>query len=335
MFTNCGGGGGGPSAPPSPPSFDIALDTTGLTISPGYSGTFNITLQPRNGFSGAVTVTISGFPQGVTATPASPFQLTGTTQKVTLTAASSTVTGNYAVSFQAKSGSLSASASMALQVEDLQAFFLSLASQELALDSGSSGSISFSVLNDGGALNYTLNLSVSGLPTGASASATPVTYIWRVANEHFVQGLYNDFLGRARCVARAAAGSEAWLEARARCSSSDFSSRNVSMSRFISVHCLRISAQAERRSSGTPADPPQRRNRGDGLDPGRVARSARFGAGPGAPPPLDDLRQHRATAAEEMADRTHRWHRADIALAAAVAALISPSPVLTEAGRTG
>src|SRR5437879_376944 len=170
MFTNCGGGGGGPSAPPSPPSFDIALDTTGLTISPGYSGTFNITLQPRNGFSGAVTVTISGFPQGVTATPASPFQLTGTTQKVTLTAASSTVTGNYAVSFQAKSGSLSASASMALQVEDLQAFFLSLASQELALDSGSSGSISFSVLNDGGALNYTLNLSVSGLPTGASGS---------------------------------------------------------------------------------------------------------------------------------------------------------------------
>ena len=98
---------------------------------------------------------------------------------------------------------------------------------------------------------------------------------------------------------------------------------------------LTEAGEAERRSSGTPADPPQRRNGGDGLDPGRVARSARFGAGPGAPPPLDDLRQHRATAAEEMADRTHRWHRADIELAAAVAALISPSPVLTEAGRTG
>jgi argininosuccinate lyase len=98
---------------------------------------------------------------------------------------------------------------------------------------------------------------------------------------------------------------------------------------------LTEAGEAERRSSGTPADPPQRRSGGDGLDPGRVARSARFGAGPGAPPPLDDLRQHRATAAEEMADRTHRWHRADIELAAAVAALISPSPVLTEAGRTG
>jgi hypothetical protein len=98
---------------------------------------------------------------------------------------------------------------------------------------------------------------------------------------------------------------------------------------------LTEAGEAARRSAGTPADPPERRNGGDGLDPGRVARSARFGAGPGAPPPLDDLRQHRATAAEEMADRTHRWHRADIELAAAVAALISPSPVLTEAGRTG
>jgi len=98
---------------------------------------------------------------------------------------------------------------------------------------------------------------------------------------------------------------------------------------------LTEAGEAERRSPGTPADPPERRNGGDGLDPGRVARSARFAAGPGPPPPLDDLRQHRATAAEELADRTRRWHRADTELAAAVAALISPSPVLTEAGRTG
>jgi acid phosphatase len=36
-----------------------------------------------------------------------------------------------------------------------------------------------------------------GLPeAGASAQATPLTYIWQQANERFVQSLYSDFLGR-------------------------------------------------------------------------------------------------------------------------------------------
>jgi hypothetical protein len=82
-----------------------------------------------------------------------------------------------------------------------------------------------------------------------------------------------------------------------------------------------------------PAQPPW--NGADGLDPGGVARAARFGGGPGAPPALDDLRRRRAGNAAALADRSRRWHRADIDLAAAVAALIAPerAPLLAEAGR--
>jgi argininosuccinate lyase len=97
---------------------------------------------------------------------------------------------------------------------------------------------------------------------------------------------------------------------------------------------LTEAGEADRPSSPTPAAPWERRKGGDGLDPAAVARAARFGAGPGAPPAFDDLRQRRATALAELADRTRRWHHADTELAGAVAALISPSPVLAEAGRT-
>jgi argininosuccinate lyase len=73
-----------------------------------------------------------------------------------------------------------------------------------------------------------------------------------------------------------------------------------------------------------------------GLDPGRVARAARFGGGPGGPPPLDDLRRRRADAVTELGDRVRRWQRADTELAAAVADLISSerSLVLAEARGT-
>jgi hypothetical protein len=82
----------------------------------------------------------------------------------------------------------------------------------------------------------------------------------------------------------------------------------------------------------TEEDQFTRRN-DDGLDPGAVARAARFGGGPGAPAPLDDLRHRRVAIAAELADRVRRWRRADIDLAAAVTDVISP--VMAEAGRTG
>ena len=66
----------------------------------------------------------------------------------------------------------------------------------------------------------------------------------------------------------------------------------------------------------------ERRNGGDGLDPVSVTRAARFGAGPGTPPALEDLRRRRANAAADLADRIACWRRADTTLAAAVAAMI-------------
>jgi argininosuccinate lyase len=95
-----------------------------------------------------------------------------------------------------------------------------------------------------------------------------------------------------------------------------------------------------RRSSRTPAVRQERRKALAELDPpDLVVRAARFGGGPGGPPALDDLRHRRAAIAAEMADRNRRWRRADLDLAAAVAALsggraAEPVVILAEAGHT-
>jgi hypothetical protein len=91
--------------------------------------------------------------------------------------------------------------------------------------------------------------------------------------------------------------------------------------------------EANRRSSGTPVVPQERRIGLDGLDPAAVARAARFGGGPGGPAPLDDLRHRRAAVATEMLDRLRRWRQAEADLAEAVASVIAgaPAPVLVEA----
>ncbi len=93
---------------------------------------------------------------------------------------------------------------------------------------------------------------------------------------------------------------------------------------------------ADLRSSRTPAVPQERRMEQDGIDPVAVARSARFGGGPGAPAAFDDLRQRRAAIAAELAGRLRRWREADIDLAAEVAELTAtePAAVLARAGRT-
>jgi argininosuccinate lyase len=67
------------------------------------------------------------------------------------------------------------------------------------------------------------------------------------------------------------------------------------------------------------------------LDPAEVARSARFGGGPGGPAALDDLRHRRAAIATDMLERHRRWRRADVELAQAVAAVTAP--VMAAAGQ--
>lgn len=114
-FSNCGGGSNTESTSP-PPSFSIQANPSGISIAPSSTTETNLTLQPQNGFSSTVTVTLTGLPTGVTSSPSSPFNLPPSGLTVMFSAASSVSTGNYSVTFQGVSGGSSSRATVSLTV---------------------------------------------------------------------------------------------------------------------------------------------------------------------------------------------------------------------------
>jgi len=114
FLTGCGGS----SSSTLPPTGDFSITASPASVSTQVGGTTTpvaVSLNALNGFTGPVTVTVSGFPDGISSSPASPFMLSsGTPQQVTFSAPAAA--GTFTVEFQAVSGTLSHSASATLTV---------------------------------------------------------------------------------------------------------------------------------------------------------------------------------------------------------------------------
>ena len=115
----CGGGSAVTQPPPPMPDFSLSLSTNSISISQGgTSSAVSVSINPGNGFTGNVKVTLSGIPAGVTSNPASPFDVAaGASTSVVFGAASNAATGNFTVPAQGSSGALSHSQTLALTVQ--------------------------------------------------------------------------------------------------------------------------------------------------------------------------------------------------------------------------
>ena len=85
---------------PASADFDISVSPSANTVLPGQSSTFNVTIAPRSGFNGPVTLTVgseSGFPTGITSGGFSPASITGSGSS-TLTMNTTTSAAPYALS---------------------------------------------------------------------------------------------------------------------------------------------------------------------------------------------------------------------------------------------
>jgi hypothetical protein len=76
------------------PSFALAVTPTLVSIPQGGSGAATVTLTRANGFAGAVNLSVSGAPSGLTVAP-SPASVTGDTATLNIAAALSTAAGSY------------------------------------------------------------------------------------------------------------------------------------------------------------------------------------------------------------------------------------------------
>jgi hypothetical protein len=152
-------------------SISLSLGTSSVTLAVGGpSQTVSVTVT-RTNYTGALTLSVSGLPTGVTAAITSPG--TGNTGSIVLQAlAGATLASNQPIAITASgSGVSAASATCSLTVAGAPAISLSLGSSSVTLTAGgASQTVSVTVTRT----NYTgaVTLSVTGLPTGVTATST-------------------------------------------------------------------------------------------------------------------------------------------------------------------
>ena len=156
----------------STPDFSLSVTPSSQTINQGNPTSYTITLNPISGYSGTVTFGLSGQPAGVSFNFAPP-TLTGSGSTVlNITTATSTVPGTYPLTINASDGTLTHTTSVTLVVTPAGDFQMSssIASQTVNPGQNTGFGITISSLNG---FSGTVNLSISGLPAGATGTFNP------------------------------------------------------------------------------------------------------------------------------------------------------------------
>jgi photosystem II stability/assembly factor-like uncharacterized protein len=175
FLLGCSNGEGDPSGPAA--SIQVAVSPATLTLEQGQSGTVTLTLTRGGGFSGTVSVAVSGLPAGVTAS-VSPSPLTGATTSaiVTVTVGPQVAPGTYTATVQASAAGVgSVTATYQLTVTARPDFALQATPNAVSIEQGSSQSVQVGIsrTNFPGAVALMLVTPPAGVSgTFAPASAT-------------------------------------------------------------------------------------------------------------------------------------------------------------------
>ena len=173
-FSACGGDGH--SSVFASPNFTVSATPSSLTVVQGSNNTSTITVGPTNGFSGSVNLSASNLPAGVAASfsmnPVNVLSATNAAPTLTLTAGSSAKLGAALITLIASSGTITQTTTINLVVGPLPNFTLSAAPVSLSVVQGS-GTTSTITVNPSNSFDGIVNLSVSGLPNGVTASFSP------------------------------------------------------------------------------------------------------------------------------------------------------------------
>ena len=157
----------------TPGTPDYTLSATPATVSTAVSSSASSTIvvSALSGFSGAVNLTASGMPSGVTASFA-PAAVTGSgASTLTLTASASAAVGTYPIVVKGVSGSLSHTITVSLTVASAD-FTLSASPTVVMVSPGGSATSTITIGVVSG-FSGSVNLTATGLPAGVTASFSP------------------------------------------------------------------------------------------------------------------------------------------------------------------
>jgi hypothetical protein len=162
---NCGG-------PPPAPDFSLSTSPTSQTVTQGVGTSYTETITPINGFTGSVTLSVSGLPTGASGT-FSPNPATSTST-LSVTTASTTPTGSFPLTITGVSGTLTHTSSATLVVNPAAApdFSLSATPASQTVTQGTAGSYTVNVTRTGG-FTGSVTLSMSSSPAGLTGTFSP------------------------------------------------------------------------------------------------------------------------------------------------------------------
>src|SRR2546421_2090138 len=164
-FSNCGA---------AAPDFSVSASPASQTVVQGNPGSYTVTVTPSGGFNSTVSLSVSVLPAGAGATfnPNSINNGSGNST-LSITTSTSTPTGSYTLTITgtSTSPSLTHSTTVTLVVNSASSgnFSLSASPTSRTVTAGNSTSYTATVTPSGG-FTGSVNLSVSGLPSGASAT---------------------------------------------------------------------------------------------------------------------------------------------------------------------
>ena len=152
-----------------PASFTLTSNPSSVTVTHGGHVTSTISVVPSNGFSGSVTLSALGLPNGVTAA-FSPNPATGTST-LTLTASDKAAAGTTTVTITGTSGILTATTNISLTVA-APSYTLSASPSSLTIAQTTQGTSTITITPANG-FSGNVTFSASGLPSGVTAAFNP------------------------------------------------------------------------------------------------------------------------------------------------------------------
>jgi hypothetical protein len=151
---------------PKTPGFTLAAASNPLTLQQNAGGTDNVSVTPVNGFSGNVSLAVSGAPSGVS---------TGFAGNLLIVfPAASATTGTYPLTITGTSGATTATMTLPLVITAGATFSLSPAATSITVPHGSSGTDVITVKPANG-FTSAVSFAASNLPAGVTASFSPAS----------------------------------------------------------------------------------------------------------------------------------------------------------------
>jgi Domain of unknown function (DUF1929) len=157
---------------PANPDFSVGITPNSQTVIQGSSVNYTVSITASGGFTGNVGFSVSGLPNGATAS-FNPSSVAGSgSSTMQVVAASSTPVGSYPFTVTATSGALTHSIAATLVVSAPTDYSIAVSPSSQTIKSNSSTKYTVTISGING-FSGSVQLSVSGLPSRTSSSFNP------------------------------------------------------------------------------------------------------------------------------------------------------------------